>query len=117
MGTYVGGGECEPDGVGSAGAADGVSGGAGFGGGGLEAGDLRAEDELLGGADGFDGVEELLPDGGELAGEVEHWDGLEGGGCDGLRGVMRHRGMVYRPAARSWRGRDGGRSRFDESGV
>ena len=50
-----GGGEGEPEGVGSAGAADGVGGGAGGGGGVLEAGDLGAEDEMLGVADGFDG--------------------------------------------------------------
>jgi hypothetical protein len=35
----------------------------------------------LGVADLGDGVEDFLPDGGELAGEVEHWHG----GRDGLR--------------------------------
>jgi len=55
-GADVGGGEGEPDGVGAAGTADGVRCGAGGCGGELEAGDLRAEDEVLGGADGFDGV-------------------------------------------------------------
>ena len=55
-GADVGGGEGEPDGVGAAGAADGVRCGADGGGGEFEAGDLRAEDEVLRGADGFDGV-------------------------------------------------------------
>lgn len=66
--------------------------GAGNGCCGFKAGDLGAEDELLRGADGFDGGEELLPDGGELAGEVEHGDGLEDSGGGGLRCVQRHIG-------------------------
>ena len=55
-GADVGGGEGKPDGVGAAGATDGVRCGAGDGGGLLEAGDLGAEDEVLRGTDGFDGV-------------------------------------------------------------
>jgi len=50
--------------------------GAGFGGGVFEAKDLRAEDELLRGADGFDGGEDLRADFFVLPGEIEHRDGL-----------------------------------------
>ena len=44
----------------------------------LEAGDLGAEDKVLRGADSFDGVQYFLPEEGELAGEVKHWNGLRG---------------------------------------
>jgi hypothetical protein len=50
--------------------------GAGFGCDVFKGGDLRAKDELLRGADGFDGGENFMPDLFILAGEVEHRDGL-----------------------------------------
>ena len=52
--------------------------GAGLGGGALELGDVRAEDETLGEADALDGFHDLLTDEGELAAEVEHGDGSGG---------------------------------------
>ena len=45
----------------------------------LECRDLGAEDEVLRVADSRDGVEDLLPQRGKLAGEVEHGDGLRSG--------------------------------------
>ncbi len=79
----AGGRECEPEGVGAAGAADGVGGGAGEGGGGFEGGDLGAEDELLRSEGGLEGLHDFVADEGELAREVKHGDGL------------RHLGMVH----------------------
>ncbi len=70
----------EPEGVGTAGAAYGVGGLAGVGGGGFEAGDFGAEDEALAVADGRDGGEDLVAQGCVVAAEVEHGDGLELGG-------------------------------------
>ena len=75
-GADVEGGEGEPEGVGAAGAADGVGYAAGGGGGLLEAVDLGTEDEALTGTDGFDGREDLFADLGVLAAEVEHRDCL-----------------------------------------
>ena len=76
QGADAGGGEGQPEGVGAAGTAYGVGDGAGLGGGCFKAGDLGAEDELLREADGFDGGEDLIPDLGILAREIEHGDGL-----------------------------------------
>ena len=75
----AGGGQRQPEGVGAAGAADGEAHGAGGCRGGLEGGDLRAEDEVLRVADPRDGVQNLLPEGSELAREVEHGNGLRNG--------------------------------------
>ena len=72
------GGQREPEGVGSAGAADGVGDMAGLGGGGFKGGDLGAEDEALRGADGLDGGHELVAQLGKLSREVEHRHGLRG---------------------------------------
>ena len=47
--------------------------------GGLEGGNLRAEDEVLRVADPRDGVQNLLPEGRELAREVQHGNGLRSG--------------------------------------
>ena len=80
-GADSGGGHGQPEGVGAAGAADGVGHGAGGRGGVLEAGDLRAEDELLRVADAFDGGKNFLANPGKLAGEIEHRNRL---------GVVRH---------------------------
>ena len=66
----------QPDRIGAAGAADGVRHGAGSSGGLFEAGDLRAEDESLRGADRLDRVEQFLPDAGKLAGKIKHLNGL-----------------------------------------
>jgi len=84
-----GGGESKPEGVGAAGAADGVGRGAGEGGGALEGFDLGAEDEALRGADLSDGLHDLFSDGGELAGEVEKGDGLGCGSGGWRHGVNR----------------------------
>ncbi len=77
----VGGGEGQPECVRSAGAANSVRGGEGFGGGGLEGRDLGAEDEALGVARVGDSLHDLVADDRELAGEIEHRDGLAGGDC------------------------------------
>ena len=75
-GADPGGGHGQPQRVGAAGASYGMGYGAGFGGGVFEAKDLRAEDELLREADGFDGGEDLRADFFVLPGEIEHRDGL-----------------------------------------
>jgi hypothetical protein len=93
-GADVGRGEGEPEGVGSTGAADGVRDGAGLGGGVLELRDLQAEDEALGGADTVYSVHHLVTNQGELAGEVQHRDGLEGGLGERLGGGNRGLGHM-----------------------
>lgn len=75
-GPDIGRGQGEPDGVGPAGAADGVGDSAGLSGGLFEADDLGAEDEALRGADGLDGIEQFFPDAGKLAGKIKHLNGL-----------------------------------------
>ena len=75
----AGGGHGEPESVCAAGAADGVWGGTGGGCGMLELSDFRAEDEALRDADALDGLHDFITDEGELAGEVEEGNGLDGG--------------------------------------
>ena len=82
-GADVGCGQGEPDGVCTAGAADGVGYGAGLSGGLFEAGDLGAEDESLRGADRLDGIEKFLSDDSKLTGKIKH--------LNGLRIVYKHR--------------------------
>jgi hypothetical protein len=79
--------EGEPKGIGTTGAADGEGHVAGLCGGGFKDADLGAEDEALGVADGGDGGEDFVANGGVVAAEVEHGDGLEIGGS----GERRHR--------------------------
>ncbi len=95
-GADTGGFHSEPKGVRAAGTADAEGRATGFGGGGLKAGDRRAEDEALGVADSFDGGEEFGAQGGVLTGEVQHGNGrwgvskgARGGENGGHRAILR----------------------------
>ena len=75
-GADVGGRQGEPDGVGSAGAANGMGHSAGLRGSLLEAGNLGAEDESLRAADSFNGIKQFLPEAGKLPGKIKHLNRL-----------------------------------------
>ncbi len=78
-GADVGGGEGQPECVGAAGASYSVRDLTGYGCCCLKGRDLRAKDELLRGADGFDGSENFCADFLVLTGEVQHGNCWGGG--------------------------------------